>query len=168
MSESPPSHDGDIERRLLELRLKMNKAKQLNNQAVIAEKKHIGDHQKLESNETAVASGRRQFREGGELGGFYPDSYNKQKEEVGESRFYEPSGVVVHKPSEEAKIRLVDSLKKEQQRRGKFSRKRLHDDDARDVEWINERNKDYTKKLDKSYGQYTADIKSSIDRGTAI
>jgi pre-mRNA-splicing factor SYF2 len=187
-----------LDQRLLELRLKMNKAKQLNNQAVLAEKKRIEDpkvnekfisgpaadqmvgdwrlhetaalvaRRGLKQNEIDDASYRAQERRNREMG-FYPDSYSSQKHVIGEAGFYQVLGPVVgHKPTEEAKSRLVESLKKDQVKRGEYSRKRLRDDDAADVGWINDKNKSYTRKLDKAYGNFTADIKSSLERGTNI
>ena len=191
-----------LERRLLELKLKMNKAKQLNNQAVLEEKKRVEDPKKYMKNATAHAGDSEEKREGDKLlhetvesaqrrgvvrdeygsedasasahqrrvneMGFYPDAYEKQKEALGSQTFYESANFVPHKPSEDAKDKLVESLRKDQDKRNKFSRKRIHDDDAADVEWINERNKQYTKKLDKAYGSHTAEIKSNIERGTAL
>jgi pre-mRNA-splicing factor SYF2 len=163
---------GESHNRFLQLRLKMNKAKQLNNQAVLAEKQRLEDakkkyeghdeaHRTANSRHPDPACTEKRDREMG----FYPDSYARQKRELGESEFYHVSGAVVgHRPSEEAKNRLVESLKKDQQ----YHRKRVHDDDAVDIEWINDRNKAYTKKLDKAYGKFTADIKFSLERGTNI
>jgi cyclophilin family peptidyl-prolyl cis-trans isomerase len=199
----PANVSPSMERRLLELRLKMNKAKQLNSQAVLEEKKRIEDpksymkaatsgHKGQEETRTDKASwyshetvdgaqrrGMLNERDGDDASaaahekrvremGFYPDAYVKQKEAIGANAFYGTNSFVPHKPSEEAKDRLVDSLKRDQDKRGKFSRKRIHDDDAGDVEWINDRNKQYTKKLDKAYGQSTAEIKGNIERGTAL
>lgn len=198
----PANVSPSMERRLLELRLKMNKAKQLNNQAVIEEKKRIEDPKgylkaasaanksqedattdksNWYSHETVVGAQRRNWsdKDGEDASaaahekrvkemGFYPDAYVKQKETIGVNAFYETKSFVAHKPSDEAKDRLVDSLKRDQEKRGKYSRKRIHDDDAGDVEWINDRNKQYTKKLDKAYGHSTAEIKANIERGTAI
>ncbi len=209
MSSSSP----DIQRRLQELQLKMNKARQLNNQAVVAEKKRQNDpkgdqsgkksdhaedpakaifqhpshltetaemvEQRMSKKQKGSASesfGWDVFNEDsllkahekrlGEMG-FYPDAYEKQKEHVGDETFYAGSGVVNHKPSEDAKERLVESLNKAKEKRGKFSRRRMYNDEE-DVQWINERNRHFTKKIERAFGEQTAEIKANLERGTAI
>ena len=196
----------DMEQRLFELRLKMNKAKQLNNQAVIAEKKRQADpkyHLKQQKNddekdvvdpseallhETAeVASMKTKKRKSEESFawdaynsdslykahdkrinklGFFADAYERQKESLGSEAFYEGASSS-HKPSEDAKARLADALKDQQEQRKKFSRRRVFDEDE-EVQWINERNRQFTKKLDRAYGEHTKQIKNNLERGTAI
>ena len=198
----------DMEQRLFELRLKMNKAKQLNNQAVIAEKKRQADpkhHTKEPKNEegepevvdpaekllhvTAETASSKTKKRGPQESfawdaynseslyrahdkrvnkmGFYPDAYERQKELVGEETFFEGSSNAGHKPSEESKARLADALKDQQEQRKKFSRRRVFDEDE-EVQWINDRNKQFTKKLDRAFGEHTKQIKSNLERGTAI
>jgi hypothetical protein len=198
----------DLEKRLFDLKLQMNKAKQLNNQAVLAEKKRIGDpkwYQKQHAqhahaeeaerdpdeallHETAetVASRTKKRKPGEDAGwntynpealyrahdrrvdqiGFYPDAYERQKEALGEEGFYDASQVK-HKPSDDAKERLAGSLKEDAERRKKFSRRRVFDEEE-EVQWINEANRRYGKQLEKSFGEYTREIKSNLERGTAI
>lgn len=201
-----------MEQRLFELKLKMNKAKQLNNQAVLAERRRDADpkwHLKASSendekadkdpqeqmlHETADTAGmkNRKKRKSGESEtfawdvfnadtlyrahdkringmGFFPDAYQRQKEIIGDDTFYNSSSssVVAHKPSEDAKDRLVESLKQQEEKRKKFSRRRMYDDEE-DVEWINERNRHFTKKLDRAFGEHTKEIKGNLERGTAI
>lgn len=43
----------------------------------------------------------------------------------------------------------------------------MYNDEA-DVDYINERNMKFNKKLERFYGQYTSDIKQNLERGTAI
>ena len=38
----------------------------------------------------------------------------------------------------------------------------------KDVDYINERNKVFNEKLDRNYGNYAAEIKGNIERGTAL
>jgi len=52
-------------------------------------------------------------------------------------------------------------------KRAKYSRRRTHDEDA-DIDFINERNAKFNKKLERFYGTYTADIKQNLERGTAV
>lgn len=53
------------------------------------------------------------------------------------------------------------------EKRSKYSRRRAHDDDE-DIDYINERNMRFNKKLERFYGKYTGDIKQNLERGTAI
>ena len=199
-----------MEKRLMELKLKMNKAKQLNNQAVIAEKKREADpkwHLKLHGKDDQAAQAEPSestLHETAELAnlktkkrksadetfawdvfnedslykahdkrvnemGFYPDAYERQKESVGSETFYasSSSGVIQHKPSEDAKERLAESLKKQDEKRKKFSRRRTYDD-GEDVQWINERNRHFTKKIERAFGEHTKEIKGNLERGTAL
>jgi hypothetical protein len=51
--------------------------------------------------------------------------------------------------------------------KSKFSRRRAFNEDA-DVNYINERNRVFNKKLNRFYDKYTADLKNTIERGTAL
>lgn len=53
------------------------------------------------------------------------------------------------------------------EKREKYSRRRTHNDEA-DIDYINERNMKFNKKLERFYGQYTSEIKQNLERGTAI
>jgi len=52
-------------------------------------------------------------------------------------------------------------------KRAKYSRRRAFDEDE-DIDYINERNMKFNKKLERFYGKYTAEIKQNLERGTAI
>lgn len=52
-------------------------------------------------------------------------------------------------------------------KREKYSRRRTFDEEA-DIDYINERNMKFNKKLERFYGQYTAEIKQNLERGTAV
>lgn len=49
----------------------------------------------------------------------------------------------------------------------KYSRRRMHNDDA-DIDYINERNMKFNKKLERFYGEHTTEIKQNLERGTAV
>jgi pre-mRNA-splicing factor SYF2 len=74
------------------------------------------------------------------------------------------------KPSRAAVDRLVDDIKKAEEIRLKKRRERgLKDETAGgDVTFINEKNKQFNLKLARFYNKYTADIRESFERGTAI
>ncbi|WAR07065.1 SYF2-like protein [Mya arenaria] len=93
----------------------------------------------------------------------------RQKEKLGDA-FYaskDTMGLTQHKDSKEAVDRMVDDLEKQIAKRAKYSRRRTHDEDA-DIDYINERNNKFNKKLERFYGTYTADIKQNLERGTAV
>jgi len=52
-------------------------------------------------------------------------------------------------------------------KRGKFSRKRLNEDEG-DITYINEHNKVFNKKIARYYDKYTKEIRDSFERGTAL
>jgi pre-mRNA-splicing factor SYF2 len=64
----------------------------------------------------------------------------------------------------------VDDIKKAEEIRLKKRRERgLKDETAGgDVTFINEKNKQFNLKLARFYNKYTADIRESFERGTAI
>ncbi|XP_037822430.1 pre-mRNA-splicing factor Syf2 [Lucilia sericata] len=97
------------------------------------------------------------------------EKYEKQKEELGEAFYGGPNtilhGLVKDKPS--AINNMVKDLEQQIDRRKKYSRRRIYNDDA-DVDFINERNSKFNKKLERFYGEHTAEIKQNLERGTAI
>lgn len=63
--------------------------------------------------------------------------------------------------------RMVADLEKQVEKRGKFSRRRAHYHDS-DIDFINERNRNFNKKLERFYGKHTQEIKDNLERGTAV
>jgi len=97
-------------------------------------------------------------------------AYEKEKEAVGEETFYAGRNTVIqgtHQDTPEAIERMVTDLNKQVEKRDKFSRRRMHNTEA-DIDYINERNMKFNKKLERFYGQYTGEIKQNLERGTAI
>lgn len=73
------------------------------------------------------------------------------------------------KPDKAAVDRLVDDIKKAEANRLKKRKERgIKDDAGEDVSYINEKNKQFNQKLARFYNKYTADIRESFERGTAI
>ena len=60
-----------------------------------------------------------------------------------------------------------DDINFRAQKRKEFSRRRTYMKEE-DVYHINERNRIYNKKLQRNFGEYVKDIKSNMERGTAI
>ena len=84
--------------------------------------------------------------------------------------FYATSSSMIHgthKPSDTAVTRMVEDLEQQYAKRGKFSRRRAFNGDA-DIDYINERNRAFNKKIERYYGKYTAEIKQNLERGTAV
>ena len=95
--------------------------------------------------------------------------YEEAKESAGEA-FYAKSGTVVHgvhQDSKDAIDRMSKDIEAQQEKRDKFSRRRMHDEDA-DVDYINERNMKFNQKLERFYKDYTKDIKDNLERGSAV
>ncbi|GJJ14694.1 hypothetical protein Clacol_008961 [Clathrus columnatus] len=72
-----------------------------------------------------------------------------------------------NKPSEEAIDRVVSKLNMDLDKRSKRSRKRPNEDQG-DITYINERNRVFNKKIARYYDKYTAEIRASFERGTAL
>jgi pre-mRNA-splicing factor SYF2 len=76
---------------------------------------------------------------------------------------------IQNKPGKEAIDRLVNDLRKAEEVRLKKRRDRgLDDDTSGDVTYINQKNKQFNEKLARFYNKYTADIRESFERGTAL
>jgi len=104
---------------------------------------------------------------------YKPDmkEYKAEKHKMTEEVFYPTADTLgvecVHKDSEQGINRMVEDLEKQIAKRSKYSRRRAFDEDE-DIDYINERNMKFNKKLERFYGKYTAGIKQDLERGTAI
>ena len=95
--------------------------------------------------------------------------YDEAKESSGEA-FYASAGTVVHglhTDSKDAIDKMASDVEAQIAKRDKYSRRRVHDDDA-DIDYINERNMKFNKKLERFYNVHTKDIKDNLERGTAV
>ncbi|KZT04885.1 SYF2-domain-containing protein [Laetiporus sulphureus 93-53] len=72
-----------------------------------------------------------------------------------------------NKPSEDAIDRVVSKINRDIDKKSKFSRKR-HNEDEGDITYINERNRVFNRKIARYYDKYTAEIRASFERGTAL
>jgi len=72
-----------------------------------------------------------------------------------------------NKPTDDAIDRVVAKLNNDIDKRGKFSRKRLNEEEG-DITYINEHNKVFNKKISRYYDKYTKEIRDSFERGTAL
>lgn len=97
------------------------------------------------------------------------EQYEKLKQKYGDA-FYGGPNVIIHGMHEDKKDaidKMVNDLEGQIAKRAKYSRRRTHNDDA-DIDYINERNAKFNKKLERFYGEHTAEIKQNLERGTAI
>ncbi|XP_063243157.1 pre-mRNA-splicing factor SYF2 [Bacillus rossius redtenbacheri] len=95
--------------------------------------------------------------------------YERQRQKVGEA-FYGGRNTILHGLHEDSKEGvefMVQDLEKMIAKREKYSRRRIHNDDA-DIDYINERNMRFNKKLERYYGEHTTEIKQNLERGTAV
>lgn len=98
------------------------------------------------------------------------EKYEKARNEVGDDIFYGTAHSLsqgTHKDKPKAIDNMVNDLEQQMMKRKSFSRRRTHNDDA-DIDYINEKNARFNKKLERFYGEYTAEIKQNLERGTAI
>jgi len=98
------------------------------------------------------------------------ERYEREKTALGEDAFYARPGTInigLHKDTDEDLENMAADLEKQIAKRDKYSRRRTHNPDD-DVNYINERNMRFNKKLERFYGEYTQDIKQNLERGTAV
>lgn len=69
--------------------------------------------------------------------------------------------------TEERKNLLKNNIEMQQAKRDKFSRRRNFYEDQ-NVDYINERNRMFNKKLERFFGKDSAEIKANLERGTAL
>jgi pre-mRNA-splicing factor SYF2 len=124
------------------------------------------EQKKVDAIERAVASGGLELVEGpdGELIAVDRDGSFLSTADSATAGFAE------RKPSRQAVDRLVEDIKKAEEVRLKKrkERGRADENDSGDVTYINEKNKQFNMKLARFYNKYTADIRESFERGTAI
>ncbi|KAG2448566.1 hypothetical protein HYH02_006457 [Chlamydomonas schloesseri] len=63
--------------------------------------------------------------------------------------------------------KMVAELQERDRKKDEFSRRRRHNDGS-DVDFINDRNAHFNKKIQRAFGQYTTEIKGNLERGTAL
>jgi len=71
------------------------------------------------------------------------------------------------RPSEDALERMSKELIAREEKQKKFSRRRMELEGA-DVDYINDRNKHFNKKIKRAYDKYTVEIRQNLERGTAL
>ncbi|KAI7840251.1 hypothetical protein COHA_006033 [Chlorella ohadii] len=97
-----------------------------------------------------------------------PDRAEYEAAKASDPEFYRAADSLLYgqgKPSEAAVDRMVAELN---DRRSKsFSRRRAHRED-KDIDYINDRNAHFNRKIERIFGEHTAEIKANLERGTAL
>ncbi|KAF5384128.1 hypothetical protein D9615_003353 [Tricholomella constricta] len=112
----------------------------------------------------------------GTLVGFNPTAGSSQlvptsqEQQLAAANLYRDANTLIYgdnKPTEDAIDRVVGKINQDIDKKGKFSRKRLNEDEG-DITYINEHNRVFNKKIARYYDKYTAEIRASFERGTAL
>jgi cyclophilin family peptidyl-prolyl cis-trans isomerase len=97
------------------------------------------------------------------------DEYNAAKEK--DPEFYRTSDSLLYGgaggASKEAVDRMVAELENKKKRASQFSRRRKYRDDD-DVDYINDRNAKFNKKIERAFGEFTKETKANLERGSAL
>ncbi|GAA6057641.1 hypothetical protein JCM3770_000277 [Rhodotorula araucariae] len=72
-----------------------------------------------------------------------------------------------HKPTEDQIDRVIGKLNSDLDKRQKRSRKRENEDQG-DITWINDKNRQFNRKLQRYYDDVTRETRENFERGTAL
>ncbi|KAG5723891.1 Pre-mRNA-splicing factor syf2 [Termitomyces sp. T112] len=95
---------------------------------------------------------------------------SQEQQQLAAANLYRDANTLIYgdnKPSEEAIDRMVSKINQDIDKKSKFSRKRLNEEEG-DITYINEHNRVFNKKIARYYDKYTAEIRASFERGTAL
>ncbi|EAU83920.1 pre-mRNA-splicing factor SYF2 [Coprinopsis cinerea okayama7 len=95
---------------------------------------------------------------------------SSEEQRIAAENLYRDANTLIYgdsKPSDEAIDRVVGKINKDIDKKAKFHRKRLNEDEG-DITYINEHNRVFNKKIARYYDKYTAEIRASFERGTAL
>jgi len=98
----------------------------------------------------------------------YDKNLKKLPDEVENSGggVYDPSQFDgVNQTSAEGVTRMAEELK---DRKNVERRRKRNEHDGNDVDYINERNKVFNKKIKRVFDKYTTEIRQNLERGTAL
>lgn len=143
----------------------------------------------LDSAETAEALRKKKHKEGAPAGidafnqatlyrayerrveAIKPDLSAYEAAKSSDPEFYRAGDSLVYggdgKCAPEAVNRMVEELNERKKKASDFSRRRRFDP-TRDVDYINERNAHFNKKIERAFGAHTKEIKANLERGTAL
>lgn len=94
---------------------------------------------------------------------------SQQQQLAAESLYRDANSLLYadNKPTEDAIDRVISKINRDVDKKRNFSRKRANEDEG-DITYINERNRVFNKKIARYYDKYTAEIRASFERGTAL
>ncbi|TKR58428.1 hypothetical protein L596_029873 [Steinernema carpocapsae] len=150
-----------------------DRIKALNMQADISDKLAAAKRRKRNPDQGFSSYEEMSLRQHERLtNGFQPDmnAYKKMREVVGDDQFYPDANTLIHGahyPTDSAKDKLVKNVDAQAKKREDYHRRRMFDPEA-PIDYINERNRKFNKKLDRYYGKYTEDLREDLERGTAV
>lgn len=97
------------------------------------------------------------------------EEYNRAK--AGDPEFYRDGASLQYGKApdlpEENIDRMVNELKETAAKRKDFSRRRTYHEE-KDIDSINDRNEHFNRKIERAFGKYTLEIKTNLERGTAL
>ncbi|KXZ55225.1 hypothetical protein GPECTOR_3g367 [Gonium pectorale] len=188
------------QRKLMELRQRLQQCRKQNQHAVIAEKKRqkspgaaetgggesAGDKRRwyeekqkrkaeelerlgldptqahrLETAETAALKYEKREKKGGPTGWGVFGSENLYH------AYLKRAEGVPYTQEDYEKAKAADPEFYSDRKKDEFSRRRRYNDGA-DVDFINDRNAHFNKKIQRAFGQFTSEIKANLERGTAL
>ncbi|CAK9290667.1 unnamed protein product [Gordionus sp. m RMFG-2023] len=97
------------------------------------------------------------------------ERYERMKKKMGQE-FYPTSNTLLTHLEEDPQHnidKMAEDIKNQIEKGENYSRRRTFNPDA-DIDYINERNMKFNKKLDHFYSKYTEEIKQNLERGTAL
>ncbi|CDW74497.1 peptidyl-prolyl cis-trans cyclophilin-type family protein [Stylonychia lemnae] len=181
----------------MELMMKMNEARKLNNKAVVEEQERLQEGYLYEKrrNKEEFFKDKRQLQQELDNQGLAKDKQyafdtaaqaEKGKKRKGKNLtfgwdvFNEDTLYrayfkrVKNLPNdktdlteEERAALLAQDVEKQIEKRGQFQRTRMFVED-KDIDYINERNRVFNEKLERNFGKHAAEIKANIENGNAI
>ncbi|KAG6849921.1 hypothetical protein H0H93_003632 [Arthromyces matolae] len=95
---------------------------------------------------------------------------SQEQQQLAAANLYRDANTLIYgdnKPSEDAIDKMVAKINQDIDKKSNFSRKRPNEDEG-DITYINEHNRVFNKKIARYYDKYTAEIRASFERGTAL
>ena len=96
-----------------------------------------------------------------------PKTKRGKKSKVATETSYELNYGDAPKPEEANLVAMQKDLEEMETRRKNFSRRRTVNKDGT-VDYINERNRHFNKKIGRAFDKYTVEIRQNLERGTAL
>eukprot|EP00889_Picochlorum_renovo_P008399 jgi/Picre1/35429/NNA_002891.t1 len=161
-----------IEARLQQVRAKMKQAQKSNESAVVNEAKSsklkamMQRDMGIQDDGDGRKNGTKKRTEG-----IKPDIKEYEAAKAKDPEFYRTSDSMLYGGAggapKEAVDRMVAELEDRKKKASQFSRRRKHREDD-DIDYINDRNAHFNKKIERAFGAYTKETKANLERGSAL